>query len=510
MGGGSLVRATGTGVTTVLAVPAVLAAGAVAGTLGLGAPATLVPALVAAGLAAGCLWPAYAPHPMRTRTRVHRTATGVVSWAGLLGLAGYAGLGVVPGPATLGLASVALVAVLPVAYRGVRRRVGEVRTIVAGDDPRRLGEAVRSVDPPALGYVSPANAVPELPETAAEAREWLRADGGRHRPTERRPLPAPPAGLPLPVEADDPTGAGSATAVECTGDLAETDGRAGTFDLDRIAGLPELSSVLVDRDVDAVALGFARADREAFFGVLRVCRRHGVDAAVHESQASTVLTAGEGAGPLVDVDLDPLSLRARLAKRGFDVAFAAVALVALAPVMAVVAVAVTLDSPGPVLYAQRRTGRLGRTFDVLKFRSMEVDAEHATGATLSDEDAGGVDPRVTRVGRVLRRTHLDELPQLLAILTGEMSVVGPRPERPELDREIARSGIAWERRWFLKPGLTGLAQIHDVNGFDPEEKLAWDLAYRERQSLRTDVRTVLAQLWLVATDTFAMLRGRSG
>ena len=108
----------------------------------------------------------------------------------------------------------------------------------------------------------------------------------------------------------------------------------------------------------------------------------------------------------------------------------------LIPVIVVIAVAIKIDSPGPVLYQQDRTATFGEMFSIYKFRSMIPDAEAETGVKLSEEDTGGVDPRVTRVGRFLRATHLDEIPQLCSILRGHMSVVGPRPDHDRSDRRL--------------------------------------------------------------------------
>lgn len=141
-----------------------------------------------------------------------------------------------------------------------------------------------------------------------------------------------------------------------------------------------------------------------------------------------------------------------------------------------------------------------------KFRSMVENAEDATGATISDEDAGGVDPRVTRVGRVLRQTHLDEIPQLWAVLKGDMSVVGPRPERPELDSDIQTGVVDWRKRWFVRPGLTGLAQVNDVTGADPVEKLRYDLQYVKKQSIWFDMKVVIRQVWKVVVDAVEAFR----
>jgi lipopolysaccharide/colanic/teichoic acid biosynthesis glycosyltransferase len=104
------------------------------------------------------------------------------------------------------------------------------------------------------------------------------------------------------------------------------------------------------------------------------------------------------------------------------------------------------------------------------------------------------------VGYVLRQTHLDEIPQLLAILRGKMSVVGPRPERPELDDEMEQDADDWRSRWFVKPGLTGLAQINGVTAFEPEEKLRYDVVYIRQQSFWFDLKIVIRQIWLVITD----------
>jgi lipopolysaccharide/colanic/teichoic acid biosynthesis glycosyltransferase len=155
----------------------------------------------------------------------------------------------------------------------------------------------------------------------------------------------------------------------------------------------------------------------------------------------------------------------RATKRTIDIVAAAMGLVLPAPLFPLVALAIYLDSPGPLFITQRRAGRLlgansdqirFEEFQLRKFRTMCVDAEKYTGAVLATEN----DPRITRVGRILRRTRLDELPQLWSVLNGTMSLVGPRPERPELLVDLARA-IPWfeERMRSVKPGLTGYAQV---------------------------------------------------
>src|SRR5262249_39650143 len=155
---------------------------------------------------------------------------------------------------------------------------------------------------------------------------------------------------------------------------------------------------------------------------------------------------------------------------------AGIGFVVLAPVMLLVAAAVRLTSKGPALYHQQRVGRQGRLFTVHKFRSMQQDAERETGAVW----ASSADSRVTRLGRVLRRTRLDELPQLWNVLKGDMSLVGPRPERPEFIAQLEEQVPYYGLRHSVRPGLTGWAQVRYTYGASVEdtlEKLQYDLFY---------------------------------
>jgi len=177
---------------------------------------------------------------------------------------------------------------------------------------------------------------------------------------------------------------------------------------------------------------------------------------------------------------------AELVKRGFDL-FAAVVGLALAwPVMLVVALVVRLDSPGPALFRQERTGRHGKPFTLCKFRSMRADAEKLSGPVWATQD----DPRVTRIGRFLRKSRLDELPQLFNVLLGDMSLVGPRPERPHFVDELAEEIPYFYQRHIVKPGLTGWAQINYPYGNTVEDalqKLQYDLFYIKYQSMLFDL-----------------------
>ena len=174
-------------------------------------------------------------------------------------------------------------------------------------------------------------------------------------------------------------------------------------------------------------------------------------------------------------------------KRAFDLLMASVGLVLSAPLWAVFALAIKLEDGGPVFYRQPRVGRGGREFVTLKFRTMSPEAERESGPTYATPH----DPRITRVGRLLRATALDELPQLLQIMAGEMSFVGPRPERPEFVRRYKGELPSYEKRLQVAPGLTGLAQLYGHYNSSPRAKLRLDLLYVERRSLWLDVKLIL-------------------
>ncbi|WP_075937146.1 sugar transferase [Halosegnis longus] len=415
-------------------------------------------AIVAATVVTMSLWPLLKPRPRRildtASIAVQRTLLAMVTLAAI----GYFDYTYQLPRATLIVSMAILTGVLPVWFVTIRRqpRVDGGRTILIGDDLGMIREVLTAVDGPVLGYVSP--------------------------PTEEE-------GDPKPV-LEQPDGG----AVEALDSLSN------------LGGLSRLDDVLVDYDVGTAVLAFARPDRAEFFGTLDTCYEHGVAAKIHRRHADVVLTNDTAEGELVEIDLEPWDWLDHVTKRAFDIVFATTALLIASPLLLLIAVAIKLDSPGPVLYRQTRTAAFGDTFTVAKFRSMVTDAEMESGATLSDEDDGNCDPRVTRIGRILRRTHLDEIPQLLAILRGEMSVVGPRPERPELDEEMESTAELWRRRWFVKPGLTGLAQINGVTGFEPEEKLRYDVAYIREQSFWFDLKIVIRQLWEVGEDIVASVR----
>jgi exopolysaccharide biosynthesis polyprenyl glycosylphosphotransferase len=176
---------------------------------------------------------------------------------------------------------------------------------------------------------------------------------------------------------------------------------------------------------------------------------------------------------------------ARHIRRVVNFGLAALGFVLSIPLMVLTAIAIKLDSRGPVFYSQERVGKNGRRFRIYKFRSMKVDAEECCGPVWADED----DPRITRVGRITRKLRLDELPQFVNVLRGDMNFVGPRPERPTFVEELSREIPYYSQRHVVKPGVTGWAQIKYPYGAsvkDAVEKLRYDLYYIKNQSLLLD------------------------
>lgn len=189
--------------------------------------------------------------------------------------------------------------------------------------------------------------------------------------------------------------------------------------------------------------------------------------------------------PTINLSETPLEGWSRFVKRGFDLVVAAAAMLLLSPVMLIVALAIWIEDGGPVFYRQVRMGLDGKPFDIVKFRSMRVGAESATGAVWAAKE----DPRRTRVGRFIRAWSLDELPQLWNVLVGDMSVIGPRPERPEFVEQFRAEFPHYMLRHKVRAGITGWAQVHGWRGnTSMRARIEHDLYYIENWSLLLDVK----------------------
>ncbi len=180
-------------------------------------------------------------------------------------------------------------------------------------------------------------------------------------------------------------------------------------------------------------------------------------------------------------------------KRIFDFTVCLLALIVLALPMLIIAIAIKIHDNGPVFYSQDRLGYKGKTFKLVKFRTMRVDAEKL-GAQWSQ---GEKDPRITKIGVFLRKTRLDEIPQLWACVTGKLSLIGPRPEREIFYNEFEKHVHGFRERLKIKPGLTGLAQVSGGYDLRPEEKLAYDLEYIKKRSIWLDIKIIFKTIGVI-------------
>ena len=185
----------------------------------------------------------------------------------------------------------------------------------------------------------------------------------------------------------------------------------------------------------------------------------------------------------------------RVIKRLSDILISGVAIIILSPLFLITSIAVKSDG-GPAFYKQKRLTKDGRVFEILKFRSMRVDAEKYSGAVLS---AGEHDPRITKVGHIIRACRLDELPQLINILKGDMSIVGPRPERPELQKEIEKEVPDFGLRLQVRAGLTGYAQVYGKYNTTFYDKLLMDLMYISKAGVLEDLTIILATVKILTS-----------
>ena len=413
----------------------------------------VIEASIATIVVCAALFPLYKPRPQRILDTIvvvqRRTLIAIVTLSAI----GYFDYTYRLPRSTVMLIAPLLLAALPAWFVAIRRRPTDdgSRALIVGDDPDTMREIIET-DLPIIGYVSPA-IMTESPETGPP----LVMDGGAHR----------------------------------------------SVPFERLGGLSRLDEVLVDHDIDTVVLAFEWADRDEFFGAIDACREHGVTTKVHREHADAVLTADEPTEPLVDVEIEPWDIQDHIIKRGFDVLFAGTALLLLAPIILLIAAAIVIEGNGPVLFSQKRTYLFGETFTVHKFRTLKPDptGEGNVGTTFDGD-------RQTLLGEFLRTTHLDEIPQLWAILVGDMSVVGPRPAQTEIEGDFEAEADQWRQRWFVKPGLTGLAQINGASSQNPRAKIHYDLQYIRNQSFWYDLKIVARQVWQVVVDVLSLATDR--
>lgn len=260
----------------------------------------------------------------------------------------------------------------------------------------------------------------------------------------------------------------------------------------RLGGLDKIASVIAQQRIDQVFIALSADEQHRLTELQAVLAEQWVDVRIVPDLGGfrTLHLATEDFEgiPLITVVQSPLEGWNRVLKRTLDLTGASVALLLFGPLMLLVASMVKLTSPGPVLYRQERMGLDGQIFEALKFRSMRVDAESQTGAVWATED----DDRRTPIGALLRKTSLDELPQLFNVLRGEMSLVGPRPERPVFIEQFKSRIPDYMLRHKVKAGITGWAQINGWRGNTSlERRIECDLHYIEHWSLWLDIKILL-------------------
>ena len=276
-------------------------------------------------------------------------------------------------------------------------------------------------------------------------------------------------------------------------------------DVDDFHGVPvlgeveDLPNLIEAQDVDEVIIATPEEGHREVVRVISYCERGRVSIKVFPDIFQFVTTdAGIddlGGLPLLTVRNYAMRGYMLIVKRLMDVVGAAIGLVALSPLMLLVAVAIKLESPGPVFFVQDRMGLDGRPFKLIKFRSMRNDAEaRGPGWTVSD------DPRQTRLGRWLRRIDIDELPNLINVFLGEMSLVGPRPEQPYYVEEFRKTVPRYMERHREKAGMTGWAQVNGLRGDTSiTERTKYDLWYTEHWSILLDVKILIRTVWQIVT-----------
>lgn len=281
-------------------------------------------------------------------------------------------------------------------------------------------------------------------------------------------------------------------------------------DVPVIGDLRSLPEVIRDSGANEVIIADPQVNGDALFEVMMRCgRRRGVEFRIAPSLFNCLPRKTEidqiGVLPMIRLFREPLSSGARIVKRSFDLIAAALAIAVLFPFWVLIALLIKFDSKGPIFYTQERVGMDGRLFLLYKFRTMHAGADsqvhreyqRAFIAGRAEANVGNeqkptykllADPRITRIGRLLRRTSLDEVPQLLNVLTGDMSLVGPRPPIPY---EVEAYELWHRKRLDMKPGLTGLWQVSGRNQLPFEEMVRLDLFYIENWSLLLDLKIIL-------------------
>ena len=261
--------------------------------------------------------------------------------------------------------------------------------------------------------------------------------------------------------------------------------------------ITNIRRIVTANRIDEVIISVPPESRKGMVDVISQCQGMGVRFKIVPELYEMFLSETDGEDvnglPLVEVMAPPIYGANEVIKRLIDILVSSLSLLLLLPLILVIMILIKIGSKGPVLFAQERVGKDGKIFSLYKFRSMTRDAEKHTGPVLAKTD----DRRITKWGRVLRRTRLDEIPQLINVLKGNMSLVGPRPERPFFVERFKRQIPGYVQRLQVRPGVTGLAQVHSRYDISARSKLRYDLLYVRRHSLFLDLEIILRTIWVI-------------
>lgn len=269
-----------------------------------------------------------------------------------------------------------------------------------------------------------------------------------------------------------------------------------------IGKINDLKEIITKEKVEVVLVASEQKDKNVLLDTLNYCADENVSVKImpelYEIISGMAKTQQIYGVPLIEVKTVLLSFPSRIIKRLTDVFISLIVLTILSPFLLITAILIKISSKGPIFYTQKRLGKSGKVFKVIKFRSMVHNAESESGPTWADRD----DPRVTAIGRFMRRIRLDEVPQFINVLKNDMSIVGPRPERPFFVEQLKKEIPYYSRRLLVKPGITGWAQVkhtYDSSIEDVKTKLQYDFYYIENLSLSLDFRIMINTILVVFT-----------
>ncbi len=267
-----------------------------------------------------------------------------------------------------------------------------------------------------------------------------------------------------------------------------------------IDSIHNIENIIDENNIKEVIIALERENNDVLIEIISKCEPKNVGLKIvpdlYEILSGQARTSQIYGIPLIDIMPQLMPEWEKRLKRILDVIFSLIILIVSLPVALISAIAIKLDSKGPVFFTQERCGMNGEPFRMIKFRSMFIDAEERTGPIWSSKD----DPRITRTGKMIRKLRIDEIPQMVNVLKGEMSLVGPRPERPYFVEKLAEEIPYYKRRLKVRPGITGWAQVkhkYDETIEDVKVKLRYDLFYIENMSLRMDFKIIFRTIFVV-------------